>query len=64
MNGAGEAMMPRRSETLGFDARPNVRDRLEMELAILDQRRAEVEEALRLLDRNPDTERLMDLIRS
>ena len=46
-----------------FDGRPSVRDRLKHELAVLDKRRVEVEEALALLDRNPDTERLMDLIR-
>ncbi len=48
-----EAMTPRRQ---------NIRERLEMEKTGLERRVADINKALSLLDRNPDTEELMNLI--
>ena len=49
----GMRMMPRRQ---------NIRERLEMEKTGLERRVADINKALSLLDRNPDTEELMNLI--
>jgi len=46
-------MMPRKQ---------SIRDRLEMEKTGLERRVADITKALSLLDRNPDTEELMNLI--
>ena len=40
-----------------------LKDRLKLELASLQGRCAEITEALEILDRNPDMDRLMTLIR-
>ena len=54
-NGLGgeQAMIPRRQ---------NIRERLEMEKTGLERRVVDINKALSLLDRNPDTEELMNLI--
>jgi hypothetical protein len=41
----------------------SIRTRLEMELANLTQRKAEVERAIELLEKNPDIEELINLVR-
>lgn len=52
--GEGEAqMIPRRQ---------NIRERLEMEKTGLERRVSDITRALSLLDKNPDTEELMNLI--
>ena len=42
--------------------RQNIRERLEMEKTTLERRVSDINKALSLLDRNPDTEELMNLI--
>ena len=49
-------------ESAMISRKQNIRERLEMEKTTLERRVADINKALSLLDRNPDTEELMNLI--
>jgi len=51
--GEGKSLIPRKQ---------NIRERLESEKTTLQRRVDDIDKALFLLDRNPDTEELMNLI--
>ena len=58
----GNQAVPTRREYAALTPARNLRERLEQEKAQHGFRLAQINEALALLERNPDIERLMDLL--